>query len=459
MADPREIEVAPRSAARLARSIGPERAAALQAAAESGRRKLDGRRLWHVNSTAAGGGVAEMLRLLVGYAMDVGVDTRWVVLDGDVDFFTTTKRIHNRLHGAPGDTGALGRREADHYDAILDANADALERKIQRDDIVILHDPQTAGLVGRLVQRGVRVVWRCHIGTEVPNEHSKEAWDLLLPRLADCHTFVFSHAAFVPPELRQRDVWIIEPSIDPLSPKNRRLPPSRRADLLTRIGLIPGETTGTPRAVLAGAGPFSTHDRLVVQVSRWDRLKDMLGVLHGFAEHVVGHEDARLALVGPAVDGVTDDLEGTQVLEECLAAWDALPGAARDAVRLVALPMADVTTNALMVNAVQHHASVVVQKSIREGFGLTVAEAMWKSRPVIGSAVGGIVNQIPAGTGVLIDDPLDLALFGRTLRELLGDPERRMHMGRRARQHIRVHFLSDRHLIDYAHLVEHMSST
>jgi len=211
-------------------------------------------------------------------------------------------------------------------------------------------------------------------------------------------------------------------------------------------------------AVLGDAGPFSVPDRVVVQISRWDRLKDMLGVLHGFAEHVAGPSDARLALVGPAVDGVADDPEAARVLEECLAAWDALPQAAREAVRLVALPTDDVVTNALMVNATQRHASVVVQKSIGEGFGLTVTEAMWKSRPVVASAVGGIVDQVPEGTGVLLADPADLDLFGRTLNALLAAPAELATLGRRARQHVRDHFLSDRQLIDLARLVVHVTN-
>jgi trehalose synthase len=183
----------------------------------------------------------------------------------------------------------------------------------------------------------------------------------------------------------------------------------------------------------------------------------MPGVLHGFAEHLAGHGDAKLALVGPSVDGVADDPEAAQVLIECLAAWEALPGRIRDAVRLVALPMDDIDTNALMVNAVQRHASIVVQKSLQEGFGLTVTEAMWKSRPVLASAVGGIVDQVPVQAGVLLEDPSDLDFFGRTLRSMFAEPNQLAAMGRWGRHHVREHFLSDRHLIDYARLVEHVS--
>ena len=157
---------------------------------------------------------------------------------------------------------------------------------------------------------GAHVIWRCHVGTDRSNAHTREAWDFLLPHLAECHAYVFSRAAFVPSELASDEVWIIEPSIDPLSAKNRPLPHDRVTEQLVRIGLMPGERPGSRDMVLGGAGPFSPGDRVVVQVSRWDHLKDMLGVLHGFAEHVAGRSDARLALVGPSVDGVADDPEG-----------------------------------------------------------------------------------------------------------------------------------------------------
>lgn len=399
-----------------------------------------------------------MLELLVGYAQGAGVDARWVVIDGDAEFFRVTKRLHNRLHGALGDGGPLGVREAAVYDATLDANAAALRSRLAPGDVVVLHDPQTAGLATHMARLGVHVVWRCHVGADRPNEHTSAAWGFVLPRLQQCQAYVFSHAAFVPAELAQRDVRIIEPSIDPLSPKNRPLPQARVTQLLAQIGLVPGESGSSESSVLGDAGPFSPADRVVVQVSRWDYLKDMLGVLHGFAEHVVGHSDAGLALVGPSLGSVADDPEGAQVLAECLNAWEALPHQPRSRVRLVALPMDDVVANALMVNASQRHASVVVQKSLQEGFGLTVTEAMWKSRPVLASAVGGIVDQMPPGTGVLLEDPTDLDLFGRTLRSLLADEAEMLELGRRARRQVREHFLSDRHLVDYARLIEYVSS-
>jgi trehalose synthase len=457
VAEPRYVEVPTRSVTTLGRFIGARRVAELETMAAATVRSAGSATVWNVSSTQYGGGVAEMLRLLVGYAEALGVDARWVVVDGDPEFFAITKRVHNWLHGAAGDGGALGPAEAAHYSDVLRANVDALNGRIRPGDVVFLHDPQTAGLASHLLRHGVRVAWRCHIGADHVNAFTEEGWNFLKPHLDECHTFVFSHAAFVPPMLAGADVWIILPSIDPTSPKNAPLSRARATALLARIGLLEGPSTRGPSSVLGGAGPFPSEDPLVVQVSRWDRLKDMRGVMEGFAARVVGSSRARLALVGPEVDGVSDDPEGVDVLGECLDTWASLPVAARDAIRLVVLPMDDVVANAHLVNAVQRHASVVAQKSLQEGFGLTVTEAMWKSRPVVASAVGGIIGQVPPGTGILIEDPSDLDAFGSSLAALLARPAEMAAMGRRAHLHVRAHFLSDRHLVDYARLLEHLT--
>jgi trehalose synthase len=457
VAEPRYVEVPRRSVTTLGRFIGARRLVELEAMAAATVRSAGSATVWNVSSTQYGGGVAEMLRLLVGYAEALGIDARWVVVDGDPEFFAITKRVHNRLHGAAGDGGALGPTEAAHYSDVLRANVDALNGRIRPGDVVFLHDPQTAGLASHLLRHGVRVAWRCHIGADHVNAFTEEAWNFLKPHLDECHTFVFSHAAFVPPMLAGADVWIISPSIDPTSPKNAPLSRARATALLARIGLLEGPSTSGPSAVLGGAGPFPSEDPLVVQVSRWDRLKDMLGVMEGFAARVVGSSRTRLALVGPEVDGVSDDPEGVDVLGECLDTWASLSLAARDAIRLVVLPMDDVVANAHLVNAVQRHASVVAQKSLQEGFGLTVTEAMWKSRPVVASAVGGIIGQVPPGTGILLEDPSDLDAFGSSLAALLARPAEMAAMGRRAHRHVRAHFLSDRHLVDYARLLGHLT--
>ena len=192
----------------------------------------------------------------------------------------------------------------------------------------------------------------------------------------------------------------------------------------------------------------------MIQVSRWDHLKDMQGVMEGFAHVVPRWDDVHLALVGPRMDAVTDDPEGVEVFAECVAAWQALPPGARAKVHLVSLPMEDVDENAAMVNALQRHATVIVQKSLMEGFGLTVAEGMWKGRAVIASRVGGIVDQIGPGTGILLDDVSDLVGFGRTLTDLLGRPDEIARIGAAARRHVLGHFVGDEHLERFARLIE-----
>jgi trehalose synthase len=458
MAGPRSIVVTTIDPQRLAHLIGKSRLDELVQAAEQARAALRGGRVWNISATSVGGGVAEMLHTLVGYSRGSGVDTQWVVIEGDEAFFKITKRLHNRLHGAAGDTGGLDRSEADHYATVMDENAAELANRVNAGDVVVLHDPQTVGLAEPLAKRGARVVWRCHIGTERRNAYTEEGWKFIEGYLRLCRTLVFSHVGFIPRFLAGADVAVIAPSIDPYTAKNRRLNSAQIHKLLVRAGLFDdnGASGGSEGAVLGGAGPISMNDRVVVQVSRWDHLKDMQGVLEGFAGMAMGQSDVRLALVGPAVHAVSDDPEGAKVLDECLNYWENLPQKQRNAVRLITLPMDDFELNALMVNAIQRHATVVVQKSLEEGFGLTVAEAMWKSRPVVASAVGGIVDQVAPGTGILLNDPSNLDAFAKTLADLLVRPQEMAARGRRARKRIRSDFLSDRHLVDFAQLIEHV---
>ena len=194
---------------------------------------------------------------------------------------------------------------------------------------------------------------------------------------------------------------------------------------------------------------------MLVQVSRWDRLKDMAGVMRGFADHVAPGGDGYLMLVGPSVKDVSDDPEGAAVYGECLLQWRDLSPAARTRILLVTLPLDDIDENAAMVNALQRHATVIAQKSLAEGFGLTVAEGMWKGRPVIGSAVGGIIDQIAEGTGILLPDPADLAAFGSAARRLLGDQDQAARMGQAAHAHVREQYVGDAHLLRYAQTARH----
>ena len=252
----------------------------------------------------------------------------------------------------------------------MDENAAALANRVNAGDVVVLHDPQTVGLAEPLAKRGARVVWRCHIGTERRNAYTEEGWKFIEGYLRLCRTLVFSHVGFVPRFLGGADVAVIAPSIDPYTAKNRRLNSAQTHKLLVSVGLFDDDSAsgGSVGAVLGGAGPISTDDRMVVQVSRWDHLKDMQGVLEGFAGMAMGHDDLRLALVGPAVNAVSDDPEGAKVLDECLTSWENLSPKKRSAVRLITLPMDDFELNALMVNTIQRHATVGRAKESGRGF-------------------------------------------------------------------------------------------
>jgi trehalose synthase len=432
---------------------------------------LQGRVIWNVNSTARGGGVVELLRPLLGYSRGAGVDARWIVISGDAEFFAFTKRLHNHLHGVDGDGGTPTMEERLTYEQSLAANAAELSDLIHPRDVVILHDPQTAGLVPAAKQTGATVIWRCHIGLDHPNRRARQAWDFLYRYVTEADACVFSRAAFVWDGLEAEKITLIQPSIDPFSPKNAGQGPDQVGAILARSGIVLSGATdvatfirsdGTPGRVDRAAEMFQCQplrigDRVVTQISRWDRLKDPLGVLMGFTDHILPHSDCHLLLAGPATAAVADDPEGGAVFRAVLDAWDALPTPARCRVHLAALPMEDTDENAAIVNAIQRHSDVVVQKSLAEGFGLTVAEAMWKERAVVASRVGGIQDQIVNGrSGVLIKDAENLSEFGAAVLRLLGDPERARRIGTAARIRVRDHFLGPQHLGRYFELIQRL---
>ena len=459
------VMVARRRVAQLEPVIGAERHAQLVQAADRFRLLLGERTVWNVSSTSVGGGVAEMLQVLLGYVEDLGLASRWMVITGDAEFFVITKRLHNQIHGQAAG-GPLTAGQANHYATMLAANAAELLHHVRPGDLVLLHDPQTAGLAAHLADAGAFIAWRCHIGVDWENEATAAAWSFLRLHLAPVRGFVFSRREYVPPWIPRDKVAIIPPSIDPFSPKNQHLDDDTVRGILARIGLLDisrdlptsfarrdgGTSQVTRSAEITAEGRPAPGDPLVVQVSRWDQLKDMPGVMRGFAEYVAPGGNGYLALVGPAVAGVTDDPEGAAVFADCLLQWRDLPAAVRHRVLLITLPLDDTDENAAMVNAMQRHAAVIAQKSLAEGFGLTVAEGMWKARPVVGSAVGGIIDQIPAGAGVLLPDPRDLAAFGSAVRGLLDNPGEAAQIGRAAQAHVGQQYVGDRHLLAYEQL-------
>jgi trehalose synthase len=452
----------------LGEAISASRLSHLEQQGQSVRIALGGRRVVNVNSTAVGGGVAEMLHTLLGYASGVGIDVRWAVLDAPAEFYALTKRLHHMLHGVAGGL-ALSDDDRTLYEHVLKHEAAQLHAVVRSGDVVVLHDPQTAGLAPDLIARGVHVVWRCHIGTAEANATSERAWAFLRPYVSRVPVVV-SRRTYLPDWMDAGLCTEIAPSIDPLSSKNVAMTPAFTDAVLSAVGLLGGghaarEVTfqrqdGSPGrlehvADIVQSGPPPPRGaRLVVQISRWDPLKDMAGVMETFAKFVAAETDAHLVLAGPGVTAVTDDPEAAAVLRECMTAWSRLPAAVRMRVHLACLPMRDVEENGLMVNALQRAASVVVQKSLAEGFGLTVTEAMWKSRPVVATRVGGIPLQITHGqTGILIDDPKDYEAAGAAIRSLLVDPVRSQRIGDCAREAVRDHFLPDRQLGQWADLL------
>jgi trehalose synthase len=368
---------------------------------------LEGRRFLHVNSTRQGGGVAEILSRLLPLLDEVGVATRWEVIDGAPGFYAATKRIHNTLQGA---NAPLTPEMRDDY---LAASEHAAARLDLGADVVMIHDPQPAPLVARRGD-GSRWIWRCHIDLSHPQ---RRTWTFLAP-----HVGAFDGAVFHLAEFAQRlpiPCYLVHPSIDPLSDKNRDMD---RAEVERRV-----EALGVPL------------DRpLLVQVSRFDPFKDPQGVIRAF-RLVRKYRDCVLVLAG---GGASDDPEGAETLLRVREEAGDDPD-----IHVLLLP----SDAHLDINALQRAATVVIQKSLREGFGLTVAEAMWKGKPVVGGAVGGITKQLVDDvTGHLVHSVEGCAY---AVRRLLGNREERERMGALARESARRHLLITRHLVDYLQLL------
>jgi trehalose synthase len=366
-------------------------------------RRLRGHRVVMVNSTATGGGVAEILHRLVRLMNELGVRTTWEVMAGDARFYAITKTIHNTLHGWPGE---LTDDDRAHFFEVNRRAAQSLELD---GDLVLIHDPQPVGLVQRRVP-GQHWVWRCHIDLSRADE---SVWAFLAPQVARYDAAVFSHVTFVPP--LPVPSFLVPPSIDPLSDKNRELSEAELDALLAPLAL-------------PARRPW------VTQVSRFDRIKDPLGVIEAF-RLARRRERGHLVLAGGSAD---DDPEGAEVLGEVRAAVGDDP----DVSVLLLPPDAHLT-----INALQRRSAVVVQKSLREGFALTVSEALWKRRAVVASAVGGIPLQILHERTGLLTRSIEGCAYHIT--RLLRSPDLRRRLGNAGREHVRDNFLHPREARDY----------
>jgi trehalose synthase len=434
---------------------------------------LGPRTVWHVNSTCDGGGVAELLYAFLRRHNGAGISTRWLVADAVPEFFAITKRIYFKIYGTDRDTEPFSAAERALYARVTGEHADGVARYVRPGDLVVLHDPQTLGMAAPLRAAGAVVVWQCHLGSLTADAHTAQAWEFLGPWLPGADGYVFSHPRYVPPGLDPACTRVILPAIDPHSPKNRALNPAQVRTVVDGIGLTPA--SGRPDTLAAEAGrepgwlgrlarveqdaPLPPGAPVVLQVSRWDTLKDMGGVLTAFAEEVAPAVDAHLVLAGPDPLAIADDPGGVEVLRDVQEQRSRLPRAIRGRVHLVATAGDDLEGTAFVINALQRHARVVTQKSIREGFGLTITEGMWKDKPVVAPAVGAISEQVVDGrTGMLLADPLDLSGCGRAVRDLLLDEERATRIGAAGHAHCARRFLIDRQLGEYAEFFTYLST-
>jgi trehalose synthase len=380
-------------------------------------RSLAGARILHVNATPYGGGVSELLRSSVPLLRDLGLTVDWKVIGGSQDFFHATKALHNALQGSPR---SLTDAEQAVYLDCAQENAKTLDGGY---DFIVIHDPQPAGLLSAHGKGDARWVWRCHIDTSEPNP---DAWRFLAPYLEGFDAAVFTMPEFVPPDLPVGRVETIAPAIDPLSPKNIELDTKTASQILDWIGVdLPG--------------------RLITQVSRFDQWKDPLGVIDAY--RLVREEigELQLALVGSMA---LDDPEGWEVYRQVseVANHD---------------PLIHIYTNLtgvgnVEVNAFQRLSEVIVQKSIREGFGLVVSESLWKGTPVVAGRAGGIPLQMPEGVGgVLVDSTQECA---EAILKLLNDRELASQLGQSGRERVREHFLLPRLLMEELHLLATLDS-
>ena len=366
--------------------------------------RLSGKVIQNINSTFTGGGVAEILTRMVPLLNQLGVDARWTTISGNEEFFSVTKKFHNALHG---------RKEhisSEDFSLFLEVNKKNIEELKFQGDIIFVHDPQPVALIAEKKRFGEKWIWRCHIDVSNPD---KKVWEFLRNFVIEYDAAIFSAPNFTQQlPIRQ---FMISPSIDPLSDKNKELPSEVVDSVLSKYGLYKDKP-------------------IIAQISRFDYLKDPIGVIQAF-EMIRKRIDCQLVLAGGTA---TDDPESEKVLEEVKNRASGNP----DIHILLIPPESDIE-----INALQRAATVILQKSIKEGFGLTVTEAMWKEKPVVASAVGGIQLQVKNKFTGLLCHSIEGAVYA--IKRLLSNPEYAIWLGKNAREHVRQNFLITRHLKDY----------
>ena len=358
----------------------------------------------NINSTAVGGGVAEILNRMIPLLLELGVNARWDVIKGGEKFFKVTKKFHNALHGKHEDIGP------DDFTAFMETSEMNNKSMELTGDILLIHDPQPIALVNQRDGKKAKFVWRCHIDVSNPDER---VWSFLRPFLDRYDASVFSAPSFS----QQIPIpqFLIAPSIDPLSDKNKELSQDTIDSVMNRFHLDPEKP-------------------MVTQVSRFDYLKDPLGVIQAF-EMVQKNIDCQLVLAGGEA---TDDPESVEVLTKVRERAAQNPD-----IHVLAIP----SGSDIEINALQRASSVIVQKSIKEGFGLTVSEALWKGKPLVAGAVGGITLQVSHKYSGLLCHSIEGA--AHSIKQLLQNQEFGKKLGQNGREHIRQNFLLTRHLRDY----------
>ncbi len=449
-------------------AIHPARHRRAERALEQAHGALAGRAIWHVTYSSPQGdgtGVAEMLRSLLGYTRDSGLDAHLLGLSADPGFGTVSRRIYHRLYGSEGDGGPLAGEQRRLIERVAGEHAKLLSARVREGDIVFLHD--MPGLVGPMKELGARVIWRSHLGVEDANRWAREAWEFLWPMIAEADGCVFSRPEYawemIPPER----VAVLEPTIDPFSPKNEEISPEVILAIVDQIGLsdsgietapVFARPDGTPYRLSASAqidqdAPLPAQAPLALQISGWERLKSQRRLLELFAEGL-RDSTAHLAIAGPMIDPRSERGEEAEVLDELRSARVALPTPVKERVHLAQLSVEDLDENAIMVNALQRQADVIVDNAEREAFGLSIAEAMLKGQPILARRTGGTEEQIVDGVSGVLVETGDDDRFAASLRELLADPRRREVLGIGARAQAMKGSLTIDHLADYIGVIE-----
>jgi len=420
---------------------------------------LKGRTIWMINSTAIGGGVAEMLPSQMRILRELGVSIEWLVIEAKKDaFFDLTKRIHNAIHGSGN--GIFTENDRKIYEEVNRNNLPQALELINDGDIVVVHDPQPMPLAAMIKkEKKVSIIWRCHIGLEDDTEITDAVWKFLEPYTNDYDHFVFSLPAYVPKPLKNR-VSIIPPAIDPLSHKNRELQLHKCIGILYQSGVLDDHKAilyhryehlvrkvmpdGSFDVLDAGQNLDLIYRPIVTEISRWDRLKGFKELMEAFIQMKLDNrkngdpksleykriEMTLLVLAGPDPAFVSDDPEGKEVLKELTETYKKVDSSMQNDIAILLLPLDNPKENALIVNALQRTSSIIVQNSIQEGFGLTATEAMWKRKPVLVSNAAGLKLQVVHNnTGQINPDPTDIEGLSKTLAYMLNHPKERDKWG------------------------------